>query len=92
MSASGSLFDLDKLINISKNYISKQSKDEVYENTCLWAKVYDKEFYNILKKYPDYTKSILNIERETKNQEKIMVDIVMYLKTYFICMMSTLIT
>ena len=52
MSASGSLFDLDKLINISKNYISKQSKDEVYENTCLWAKVYDKEFYNILKNIP----------------------------------------
>ncbi|HHX32905.1 MAG TPA: glutamate--tRNA ligase [Mollicutes bacterium] len=70
MSASGSLFDLDKLINISKNYISKQSKDEVYENTCLWAKVYDKEFYNILKKYPDYTKSILNIERETKKPRK----------------------
>lgn len=57
MSPSGALYDLEKLNNISKNYISKMTKDEVYTNLVNWSKEYDKEFNNLLVKYEDYTKT-----------------------------------
>ena len=66
MSKSGPLFDLEKLLNISRNYISKLTKDEVYKNLLEWTGTYDKEFNNLLVKYEDYTKNVLNIEREQK--------------------------
>ena len=69
-SSNGSLFDLPKLLNISKNYISRLTKDEVYDNLLNYCKDYDNEFYEILSKYPDYTKDILNIERQQKKPRK----------------------
>ena len=68
--SAGSLFDLPKLYNISKNYISRLSKEEVYERALQYSKKYDKEFYEILLKYPDYSKEIFNIEREQKKPRK----------------------
>lgn len=70
MSKSGPLFDLEKLLNISRNYISKLTKDEVYKNLLEWTGTYDKEFNNLLVKYEDYTKNVLNIEREQKKPRK----------------------
>ncbi len=70
MSSSGALFDLDKLDNISKNYISHLTKEEVYEGVLAWSQTYDKEFYEILKKYPEYSMQIYNIEREQKKPRK----------------------
>ncbi len=70
MSKSGPLFDLEKLLNISRNYISKLTKDEVYKNLLEWTGTYDKEFNNLLVKYEDYTKSVLNIERGQKKPRK----------------------
>ncbi len=70
MSASGALFDLDKLDNISKNYISRLTKEEVYEGVLAWSEKYDKEFHEILKKYKAYSMSIYNIEREQKKPRK----------------------
>ncbi len=70
MSASGSLFDIDKLKNISKNYISRLKASEVYDNLAKWAIVYDKDFYDLITKYKDYTINILNIEREQKKPRK----------------------
>ena len=70
MSNSGPLFDLEKLLNISRNYISKLIKDEVYKNLLEWTGTYDKEFNNLLVKYEDYTKNVLNIEREQKKPRK----------------------
>lgn len=70
MSSSGALFDLEKLDNISKNIISKMTKDELYNNLLNWANEYDKEFYKLITKYEDYTKSILNIERQQKKPRK----------------------
>lgn len=66
MSVSGSLFDLEKLLNISKSYISRLKASEVYEKALTWAKEFDTEFATILEKYKDYSISILNIEREQK--------------------------
>lgn len=70
MSVSGSLFDLEKLLNISKSYISRLKASEVYEKSLTWAKEFDTEFATILEKYKDYSISILNIEREQKKPRK----------------------
>lgn len=70
MNTSGAFFDLDKLDNISKNIISKMTKDEVYNGLLEWTNVYDKEFNELITKYEDYTKDILNIEREQKKPRK----------------------
>lgn len=66
----GALYDLEKLDNISKNIISKMNKDEVYDNLIKYTSVYDKEFDEILKKDVQYTKAILNIEREQEKPRK----------------------
>ena len=68
--SSGTLFDLPKLYNISKNYISRLTKEEVYNRTLEYATKYDEELKNMLLKYPDYSKAIFNIEREQKKPRK----------------------
>ena len=70
MSVSGSLFDLEKLLNISRSYISRMRAEDVYNSTLEWANEFDTEFAEIIKKYKDYTISILNIEREQKKPRK----------------------
>lgn len=70
MSSSGAFYDLEKLDNISKNYISTISAEEVYNNVLAWAKDYDHIFYDLLVKYDDYSKKIFNIERNQKKPRK----------------------
>lgn len=70
MSSSGALFDLDKLDNISKNYLSKLKATEVFNLLDTWSSEYDKDFNNLINKYKDYTISVLNIEREQKKPRK----------------------
>lgn len=70
MSVSGSLFDLEKLLNISRSYISRLKASDVYEKALIWAQEFDSEFASILEKYKDYSVAILNIEREQKKPRK----------------------
>lgn len=70
ISSSGSLFDYDKLVNISKNYISRLTKEEVYDMALDYASKYDKVMYELLSKYVEYSKDIFNIEREQKKPRK----------------------
>ena len=70
ISASGSLFDVDKLLNISKNYISLLSAVDVYNNTLEYSKNYDNELYELLTKYKDYSINVMNIERVQKKPRK----------------------
>lgn len=70
VSASGALFDLEKLSNISKNYISRLTADEVYHRTLVYAKEFDPEYANLLLKYKEYSTAIFNIEREQKKPRK----------------------
>ena len=67
---SNPLFDMSKLINISKNCISKMSAGELFDNLIIWSKEFDSEFYNILINNEDYSKQVLNIEREQKKPRK----------------------
>ena len=64
------MFDFNKLNDVSKNFISKLNKEQVYDNLTSWAKIYDKEFYDILIKDENYTKSVLNIDRENPKPRK----------------------
>ena len=75
MSTSGALYDLMKLDDISKNIISKMTKDEVYEESLKWASVHSESLKEIIEKDVEYYKNILNIERE---QEKPRKDIAKY--------------
>lgn len=70
MSSSGALYDLDKLINISKNIISKMSKEELCNKSYEWALEYSSELVNLIDKDRDYYMDILNIEREQKKPRK----------------------
>lgn len=69
-STGGALYDIEKLNNISKNYISKLKAIDVYEGVLNWSKDYDTEFYDILKNNKDYSIAIFNIEREQNKPRK----------------------
>jgi len=75
MSTSGALYDLMKLDDISKNLISKMTKEEVYEESYKWASTHSESLKNIIEKDVEYYKNILNIERV---QEKPRKDIAKY--------------
>ena len=70
ISASGTLFDIEKLNNISKNYISRLTAKEVYNGLLTWTNEFDKEFNDLLTKYDEYSINVLNIERERKKPRK----------------------
>ncbi len=70
MSVSGSLFDLDKLNDVSKNVISRMTADEVYELTLAWAKENDEAFARILENDREYAVRILSIGRGGKKPRK----------------------
>ena len=75
MSVGGALFDMEKLLNISKNYLSLLTAEEVYQNTLDWAKKYDSDFANLLEKERVVAILTLNIERESEKPRK---DFAMY--------------
>lgn len=70
MPVGGTLFDLDKLLSISKIYLSRLSKKEIYEEMLSYYEKYDKDFANLLKDHKEVSLSALNIERETKRPRK----------------------
>lgn len=70
MSVSGALFDENKLLDVSKNIISRMSGEEVSEKITAWAKEFDSEFYSLLVKNSDYTKAIFSIDRDCAKPRK----------------------
>ena len=70
VSPSGSLFDMEKLLNISKNYMSYLNKDLFYEKLLDYTKEYDNELYELIVKYKERTIDFINIERERKKPRK----------------------
>lgn len=70
MNSSGALYSLDKLNNISKNLISRFTKEQLYNKLLLWTEKYDAEFNQILLENPEYSKTVLNIEREAERPRK----------------------
>ena len=69
MSVSGALFDMVKLLDVSKTVISKMTAEEVYENSINWAKKYDSELEKLLEN-KEYALKIFGIERGNKKPRK----------------------
>ncbi len=70
MSQSGALFDLVKLTDISKNYISRLDTERVFADITEWARKYDEELYNLIMQDTEYAKSIFSIERGNEKPRK----------------------
>ena len=85
LSTSGSLFDIDKLNNISKNFISLLSAQEVYDNVLVWAKEYNNAFAELLVTNKDFCLKMFNIDRNTAKPRKDIAkwSDIPYLYSYF---------
>ena len=70
MSVSGALFDMVKLLDVSKNVISKYSAQRVYDETIAWAKNFDTELAEMLSKDTEYSLKVLGIERGNTKPRK----------------------
>lgn len=70
MSSSGALFDLEKLNNISRDVISKMTKEELLERSLNWANKFDEELKELIEKDREYYMNIINIERCQKKPRK----------------------
>ena len=70
MSVSGALFDMIKLLDISKSVISRYTKEEVYDLANVWAKEYDEDLKELLEKDKKYTLTVLGIERGNEKPRK----------------------
>lgn len=70
MSKAGALFDLVKLADVSKNYISTLSAEEVYEMVTEWAQLNNEKLYSLLSEDEEYAKAIFAIERGNAKPRK----------------------
>lgn len=69
MSGSGAVFDMVKLLDVSKNVISKYSKERIFEEVSDWAKRYDEELAKLLEN-KEYSLKIFGIERGNNKPRK----------------------
>ena len=70
MGASGCLFDLAKLTDVSKNVISHMKAADIYTRVAAWARDYAPDFYAIFTADPAFSTAILNIDREVPKPRK----------------------
>lgn len=70
MSVSGSLFDLDKLRDVSRNVVAMLSTEKVWGYLIDWAEKYDNDFYKLLAADEDYAKAIISIGRGVPKPRK----------------------
>lgn len=70
MSVSGALFDMVKLLDVSKNVISKYSAERVYNEAIAWANEFDNELAEMLSENKEYSLKVLGIERGNAKPRK----------------------
>ena len=63
MGVSGALFDMIKLLDVSKTVISTYSAEKVLEDVLNWSNIYDKDLYELLNRDKEYALKIFGIER-----------------------------
>ena len=69
MGVSGALFDMVKMLDVSKNVISRYTAEEVYDASLVWAKEFDKELEEMLEN-KEYALKVLSIERGNAKPRK----------------------
>ncbi len=70
MSLDGALFDIEKVISISKERMAYKKANDLAIEVKEWAKTYDLEFYQKIENNFELLVQILNIEREKENPRK----------------------
>ena len=70
LNPAGSLFDYAKLVDVSKNVISRMDAETVYTLLVEWAEEFDADFARLLTADADYAKAILAIGRGGKKPRK----------------------
>ena len=70
LNPAGSLFDYAKLIDVSKNVISRMRAEDVYDQLLEWTKEFQPDFWEKLAVDPAYAKAILAIGRGGKKPRK----------------------
>lgn len=70
MSVSGALFDMVKLLDVSKNVISTMKSEKVFALSYEWAKAYHPQLASLYEKDTERATAILNIDRENKKPRK----------------------
>ena len=70
LNPAGSLFDYAKLVDVSKNVISKMTAEEVYALLVEWATEFDPDFAEKLNADPAFATAILAIGRGGKKPRK----------------------
>ena len=69
MNVSGALFDVVKLLDVSKNVISEYTAERIYEESLTWAKEYDAELVKLLED-KEYALKVFGIERGNAKPRK----------------------
>lgn len=69
-SKSGALFSIDKLRSIGADHLATLTVDELYSHLLEWSKEYNSDFHQIITEQAEYTKSIINIERDGEQPRK----------------------
>lgn len=69
MSVSGALFDMIKILDISKTVISKYTAEQIYSEALNWANTYSKELLDLLQD-KDYALKVFGIERGNAKPRK----------------------
>ncbi len=70
LNPAGSLFDYAKLVDVSKNVISRMTAEEVYALLTEWAREFDPDFGEKLSADPAFATAILAIGRGGKKPRK----------------------
>lgn len=70
MPIGGTLFDVEKLNNICRTYFSRVSAEKIYDDSLLYFKKYDEEFYRVMTDNKERLISFLDIERNGKRPRK----------------------
>ena len=69
MGVSGAVFDMVKLLDVSKNVIAKYNAKQVYDFAYTWAKEYDEELAKLLEN-EEYALKVFGIERENSKKPR----------------------
>lgn len=86
MSDSGTLFDINKLNDVSKDVLAKKSAAEIYDFMLGWAKEFDQEKYRLLADNKDMLLKVFDIDRGGEKPRKDLIyaqQIFAFIKYFF---------
>jgi glutamyl-tRNA synthetase len=63
MSKSGALLDMDKLNDISSDYVATLGASQIRDAVCVWAQRNDEELSEILRNNRDYAAEVIDVDR-----------------------------